>query len=207
MWLEALGVTLSRLGIEVVYKATDAEDALRAVLRHEPALFVTALDFDSGETNALRCIGEVLDRRPSTKVVAMSRSGDAATIERALDAGASAYVLKSVQPDDFASAVRQVFEHTVHYASERRPAARSEPAEHDPHVGDDLTRRELEILRLVAQGDSNSEMARTLWVTEQTVKFHLSNVYRKLGVRNRTQASMWAQAHSVLPDRTADTAA
>ena len=62
-----------------------------------------------------------------------------------------------------------------------------------------LTRRELEILQLVAEGHSNAQLARMLWVTEQTVKFHLSNVYRKLDVANRTEASRWAQLRGLLP--------
>jgi DNA-binding CsgD family transcriptional regulator len=61
-----------------------------------------------------------------------------------------------------------------------------------------LTRRELEILRLVAEGHSNAQLARMLWVTEQTVKFHLSNIYRKLDVGNRTEASRWAQLNGLL---------
>ena len=63
----------------------------------------------------------------------------------------------------------------------------------------DLTRRELEILQLVAEGHSNSQLAKMLWVTEQTIKFHLSNIYRKLDVSNRTEASRWAQLHGILP--------
>src|SRR5438132_14211103 len=66
-------------------------------------------------------------------------------------------------------------------------------------AGAELTRRELEILRLVAEGHSNAKLARMLWVTEQTVKFHLSNIYRKLDVANRTEASRWAQLHGLLP--------
>ena len=62
----------------------------------------------------------------------------------------------------------------------------------------DLTKRELEILQLVAEGHSNSQLARMLWVTEQTVKFHLSNIYRKLDVGNRTEASRWAQLNGLL---------
>src|SRR5205807_6268420 len=62
-----------------------------------------------------------------------------------------------------------------------------------------LTRREREILALVAEGHSNRDLARMLWVTEQTVKFHLSNIYRKLDVANRTEASRWAQLHDLLP--------
>ncbi len=63
---------------------------------------------------------------------------------------------------------------------------------------EDLTRRELEILRHVAEGRSNQQVGRTLWVTEQTVKFHLTNIYKKLGMSNRTEASLWAQRHGLL---------
>ena len=72
----------------------------------------------------------------------------------------------------------------------RQQAAQDQPG---------LTKRELEILQLVAEGHSNGELARMLWVTEQTVKFHLSNIYRKLDVANRTEASRWAQLHDLLP--------
>jgi DNA-binding CsgD family transcriptional regulator len=61
-----------------------------------------------------------------------------------------------------------------------------------------LTRREVEILRLVAEGHSNSTLAKMLWVTEQTVKFHLANIYRKLNVANRTEASRWAHLNGML---------
>jgi DNA-binding CsgD family transcriptional regulator len=63
-----------------------------------------------------------------------------------------------------------------------------------------LTKRELEILRLVAEGGSNAEIARGLWVTEQTVKFHLANVYRKIGVANRTEAARFAYLHGLFTD-------
>jgi DNA-binding CsgD family transcriptional regulator len=75
------------------------------------------------------------------------------------------------------------------------PAEKAEPAADTRG----LTRRELEILRLVAEGHSNAELAKMLWVTEQTVKFHLSNIYRKLDVSNRTEASRWAQIQGLLP--------
>ena len=71
-----------------------------------------------------------------------------------------------------------------------RPVEPASPPVHD------LTKRELEILQLVAEGYSNSQLARMLWVTEQTVKFHLSNIYRKLGVANRTEASRQAHLHN-----------
>ena len=112
--------------------------------------------------------------------------------------------MKTAHPDDVASAVRQAFDHSVYLAGSPRPigggaAPAQAPAAESP-VG--LTRRELEILRLVAEGHSNSQLARMLWVTEQTVKFHLSNIYRKLGVANRTEASRWAQLNGLLSQQT-----
>ena len=133
----------------------------------------------------------------------LSRHHDPAHIDAALAAGAAAYIVKTAHPDDVASAVRQAFDHSVYLpggplavgeplAPEAQPARAARPG--------GLTRRELEILRLVAEGHSNSQLARMLWVTEQTVKFHLSNVYRKLGVANRTEASRWAQVNGLLDD-------
>ena len=66
-----------------------------------------------------------------------------------------------------------------------------------------MTQREVEILLLVAEGHTNRAIARMLWVTEQTVKFHLSNIYRKLHVSNRTEASRWAQMNDLLPEEIA----
>ena len=82
-------------------------------------------------------------------------------------------------------------------AKRRSGLARPTPAQTEP-AAHELTRRELEILRLVADGSSNGQLAKKLWVTEQTVKFHLSNIYRKLEVANRTEASRWAHLNGLL---------
>ena len=137
--------------------------------------------------------------RASVRSIVLSMHADSQVIDAALAAGASAYVVKTAHPEDLASAVRQAFSHSVYLASSR--AAEPTAAE-KPKVDDSpgLTRRELEILRLVAEGHSNAQLARMLWVTEQTVKFHLSNIYRKLDVANRTEASRWAQRNGLLQD-------
>jgi NarL family two-component system response regulator LiaR len=126
------------------------------------------------------------------KVVAVSSSDDPRRIEGALDSGADAYVVKEAHPDDLLTAIRQSFAKSLFFQQQRRPALvqESEPS-------DELTRREREILTLVADGRTNIEVGRLLWVTEQTVKFHLANVYRKLGVGNRTEASRWAYDHGL----------
>ena len=130
----------------------------------------------------------------------LSRNHETRYVDAALAAGASAYIVKTAHPDDVASAVRQAFEHSVYLpgmAEDTRGPATRLPSRQIPGG---LTRRELEILKLVAEGHSNATLARMLWVTEQTVKFHLSNVYRKLEVTNRTEASRWAQVNGLLGD-------
>jgi DNA-binding NarL/FixJ family response regulator len=124
------------------------------------------------------------------------------TIDAAFEAGASVYCIKTADADDLASAIRQAFSNSIFLATGRQPRAVQPVRSMESNVKD-LTRRELEILRLVAEGHSNSQLARMLWVTEQTVKFHLSNIYRKLEVSNRTEAGRWAQLNGLLPQAVA----
>ena len=113
--------------------------------------------------------------------------------------------MKTTHPDDIASAIRQAFRHSIFFAA---PAPQQRTMQVFPNGRPEseagLTRRESEILRLVAEGHSNGQLARMLWVTEQTVKFHLSNIYRKLNVTNRTEATRWAYTHDVLSQRPSD---
>jgi DNA-binding NarL/FixJ family response regulator len=108
-------------------------------------------------------------------------------------------VVKTAHSDDVGVAIRQTFSPSLFLPGvTTAPMASSAVAtDADPAVAM-LTKREREILQLVADGHSNSQLARMLWVTEQTVKFHLSNIYRKLDVANRTEASRWAQIHGLL---------
>jgi len=112
-------------------------------------------------------------------------------LAEASEAGIDAAIAKIARPGSIGALVREVVRGNVFHAFARRAPAEL-PALHE------LTARELEILQLVASGDSNRRIAQRLWVTEQTVKFHLSNVYRKLGVSNRTEASHVAHQRNML---------
>jgi DNA-binding NarL/FixJ family response regulator len=117
----------------------------------------------------------------------LSASSDQKLIENVLKRGASAYIVKSVNPIDLPSAIRQAIDETVYTAiglpdDSAATAAKS--------AG--LTARELAILTALAQGKSNAAIAKELWVAPQTVKFHLTNIYRKLNVANRTEAARYA---------------
>jgi DNA-binding NarL/FixJ family response regulator len=199
LWLEAVERVLERLDVTIAGKATTAAAALRAVDAHRPDVFVTGIELGDSDRNGIDCIREARERFPELKTVVLSAHAETEWIDRALDAGAVAYVIKSAHPDDLASAVRQAFEHSVYYAGSR-PVSAPIPIRRASHDDSDLTRREKEILRLAAEGHSNAKLAKMLWVTEQTVKFHLSNVYRKLNVSNRTEAARWAQVHGLISD-------
>jgi DNA-binding NarL/FixJ family response regulator len=200
LWLEAVERVVQRTGVAVVGRATSPAIALELVGAHQPDLFVTGLEMGDGEIDGVTCVRRARELDPDLRVVVVSMRTEPEWIDAALDAGAFAYVFKTAHPDDLASAIRQVFDHSVYIAA--RP---SQPAETqgEPSLGPNerlpsLTRREREILRLVAEGYSNSRVASTLFVTEQTVKFHLSNIYRKVNAANRTEAARWAQLHGLL---------
>jgi DNA-binding NarL/FixJ family response regulator len=197
IWLDAVQLVLDRIGVEVVAKTTSGAEAAKLVEQHRPDLLTVELDPLPGEPGGLEVLGQGRAAVPELRTIVLSAHHDPAHIDSALAAGAAAYVVKTAHPDDVASAVRQAFEHSVFIPSVSPTLG--EPAESSQRERPGgLTRRELEILKLVAEGHSNAALARMLWVTEQTVKFHLSNVYRKLNVTNRTEASRWAQLNGVL---------
>jgi len=195
LWLSAMDELVSNVGVEVVGRAIDADEAVALVEELRPDVFVAGVD--PAHTEQVDCVREARRVHPDVKTVVMADSADPNLIAAAFCAGASVYCVKTAEQDDLASAIRQAFERSIFIASLNAEYAGHEPVRQEP-VEHALTRRELEILQLVAEGHSNSQLARMLWVTEQTVKFHLSNIYRKLNVANRTEASRWAQLHGLL---------
>lgn len=121
--------------------------------------------------------GDVAASRPNTKLVRVSENEATSRIRAAFEAGAPVYVIRPVTADDL--------------PPDEMPDA--------PGAGASLTRREIEVLNIVSEGRTNAEVAARLWVSEPTIKFHLSNIFRKLGVTNRTEAAHWAQLHVVEP--------
>jgi DNA-binding NarL/FixJ family response regulator len=200
LWLEAVAEVTERAGLEVVQATTSVREARDALADTRPDLLVTEISVRERDLDGLSLIRYARDCSRETRAIVLSVHEDAEHVEAAFEAGAVAYVLKSAHPDDVGAAIRQAFGQSIFLSSDRISTNGSSTA---PTAGKDhgLTRRELEILGLVAEGHSNAELARMLWVTEQTVKFHLSNIYRKLGVANRTEASHWALVQGVLTNR------
>ncbi len=184
--------------IEVVGEAHSGAQVLPLVARTDPDLVL--LDIRMPEVDGLTCLDAIGKRHPRVKVVMLSAFSEPEYVHAALSRGASGYIVKNVNPADLPSALRQIFEGTVFHAlgvpdsgADRRAATAG------------LTEREATVLEAAARGLSNQAIARELWVTEQTVKFHLTNIFRKLGVRNRTEAARRAYAHGLLDNPLART--
>ena len=143
---------------------------------------------------ALARLDESASAVPGAKCVLLTNDMSASWVELAFDAGATAVLCKSVHPSVLATLLRETVRGTVVHRS--RTAALAKASDACP-----LTSREIEVLGLAAQGMTNGRIARGLWLTEETVKFHLSNVYRKLGVSNRTEASHYAHVHGIVADK------
>jgi DNA-binding NarL/FixJ family response regulator len=184
--LEAVRRSLgSAEDIEIVGEAESGTQVLPLVHQTSPDLVL--LDLRLPGLDGLACLDSIRKRHPDVKVVILSAFEDEEHVRAAFARGASAYIVKSVNPLDLPSALRQVVEATVYQAPAVVQGASAVP----PAVAG-LTEREMVILKAVARGLSNQAIGKEFWVTEQTVKFHLTNIYRKLGVSNRTEATRFA---------------
>jgi DNA-binding NarL/FixJ family response regulator len=162
-----------------------------AIADAAPGLVI--VDDMSDEQATLSRIREVRAAVPEAKLVLLTVRMESTWLGDAMAAGIDAAIAKSAPPASVGLLIREVAAGNVFHAFQRAPAR-----SRDVSMAADLTAREMEILSQVAAGASNSAIARELFVTEQTVKFHLSNVYRKLGVANRTEASHYAHIHGLL---------
>lgn len=162
--------------IEVVGEATTGSQILPLVESARPE--VVLLDVQLPEVDGFICLERIVAAFPGVFVIMVSASDHPRTIDEAKKRGASGYIVKTVSPGEFVDAI----------------VAATEGAEFVPigvsPAGDwDLTERELAVAEAVARGLSNKEIGKELWITEQTVKFHLGNIFRKLEVANRTEAA------------------
>jgi DNA-binding NarL/FixJ family response regulator len=175
-------------GIDVVGEARSGEGLLALVERRKPDLVL--LDLHMPGMDGIECLEQIRSCAPDVKAVVISASDDRTSIDAALLAGASAYILKSVSPVDIPSVLRQASTGAVYHV----PAIASPRSDAPPAggAGPELTARERTILTAVADGLTTKAISQELWLSQHTVKFHLTNIYRKLGVSNRSAAVRYA---------------
>lgn len=176
---------------EIVGAAETGSQVLPVAQQTQPDLVV--LDLRMPGMDGLTCIRLLQERMPAVKIAVLSGIDSDELAEEALRLGASAFIAKGIDPEELPGALLAAYRERVpepigRVVRDRTSAARDSG----------LTERELEILRAVGEGKSNREIGKKLWLAEQTVKFHLTNIYRKLDVSSRTEALHWAYSHGVL---------
>jgi DNA-binding NarL/FixJ family response regulator len=175
--------------IEVVGATHTGAQVLPLVERRRPEL--VALELGMQGEDGRSCLSLLRENHPDIKVVVLSASSSYDDIRSSLTSGARAFIVKSVDPLDIPAALRHAYEETVYHAVGFEPG----PEEQLRAAG--ITEREITMLKALARGLSNKAISQELWVTEQTVKFHLGNLYRKLGVPNRLAAASFAHARGI----------
>lgn len=180
--------------IDVVGSAAEGTEALELVETFRPE--VVLMDLQMPGMDGVEATRRIQALHPATQIVVLTSFSDRERIMDAVDAGAVGYLLKDVDPADLLDGVRAAArgESPLHPKAARELlTARS--SGHTPTGAADLTPRELEVLQLVRQGLANKQIARRLGISERTVKAHLTSVFQRIGVADRTQAALWAERH------------
>jgi two-component system nitrate/nitrite response regulator NarL len=190
--LQALRFALeAEPGIEIVGEARSGSEVLPRAGETEPDMIL--LDVRMPGLDGLQLLDRLGEQYPETKVVILSGADEPELAAETLRRGAKAFLGKAIDPAEVAPVLRQVFEGEV--VSESYGTAEGESVRAFEEFG--LTGREREILERVATGRSNKQIAGEFWLSEQTIKYHLTNVYRKLGVSSRTEAARFAYDHGL----------
>lgn len=178
--------------VQVVGEAADGAEALRLSRRHRPD--VALLDVRMPQADGLAVLAQLRAERPATAIVMFSSYDNPTYIGRAMALGAVGYLLKSASGDAIIQAVRRAAAGETLWSSEsRRQVSAALATERAPaEIDAPLTKREAEVLRHMALGLSNKEIAQALEITADTVKEHVQHILKKLALADRTQAAVWA---------------
>ena len=187
--LQAIRLALRQTaGFQLVGLIDGRSPAAGALAELRPDVIV--IDEMQMQENAIARMREAAEHAPKAKRLLLTARMEESWVSQVFEAGADGVLSKTVHPVSMGTLLREIAQGHVVQRFQRTPAAQEAPCP--------LTDREREILSLTAEGYTNQRIARELWVTEQTVKFHLSNLYRKLGVGNRTEASRYAYLHNLV---------
>ncbi len=172
--------------IEVVAAVTDGARLLEAVQRHRPDMVV--LDLRMPNVDGLACLRAIREQNLNTRVLVLTAFDDREAVRAAFELGADGFALKTEPPRMTVAAIREVFYGRMVFP---RIAAQLVMRQQEASKKDLLSPREREVLALVAEGLTNSQIAERLVISTETVKFHLRNIYQKLGVSTRTEAAAY----------------
>jgi DNA-binding NarL/FixJ family response regulator len=180
--------------VELVGLAEDGEEAvaLSAELRPD----VVLMDLAMPGLNGIEATRRIVAARPETQVVVLTSFSDRLGILGALDAGAVGYLLKDAEPEDLMRGIRAAAQGESPLAPKAAKAVLAARSERRPV--EQFTDRERDVLTLIAAGLPNKQIAQRLGISEKTVKGHVTSIFRRIGVDDRTQAALWAQQHGLV---------
>lgn len=185
--------------MEVIGEAEDGQEGVNQALSLRPDVILMDLVMDG--MDGIEATKEILAQWPEAKIIIVTSFIDDEKVFPAMEAGASGYMLKTSSASEIADAIRSAYEGDTVF--EEEVTQKIIERDHMPQeylLHDDLTNRETEILRLIAQGLSNQEIADECFITLKTVKTHVSNILSKLDVSDRTQATIYAFKHNLVDD-------
>ncbi|MFN8001065.1 MAG: response regulator transcription factor [Acidobacteriota bacterium] len=166
--------------LHLIAEAASGVDAVNGYRKHQPD--VTLMDLRLPDMSGIDAIIAIRAEFPDARIIMLTTFEGDVEIQRALEAGARGYLLKSMPPKDLVESIRQ-----VHTGKKRIPAELA--AQLAEHLGDEtLTEREIEVLQHIAGGNRNRDIANQLFISEETVKVHVKHIMEKLGANDRTQA-------------------
>lgn len=200
---EGLRALLTRPGIDVIGEACNGEDALECVRQHEPD--VVLLDIRMKNGDGLQTLPRIKALSPRTSVIMLTTYANPGYLARAINGGAAGYLSKETDPDKIVRAVLSaaqgdsLIDRTLLEMALSQAVDESTPSPEPTEMPvDEISDREMDVLRLLATGMSNPQIAETLNISLATVKTHVQHILRKLHVSDRTQASLWALRHGIV---------
>ncbi|MCI7240272.1 response regulator transcription factor [Aerococcus suis] len=183
--------------IEVVAQASNGEEGYHKAIKYRPDVIVMDLVMDG--CDGITASKNILAEWPEAKILIVTSFLDDEKVYPAIEAGAYGYILKTSSAAEIAQAIRKTANDEQVIAPKVSEKLRHHELEQSRHyLHDDLTKREFEVLQLVAKGKSNSEIASELFISLKTVKTHVSNILSKLQVEDRTQATIYAYQHQLI---------
>ncbi|MFS0636080.1 response regulator transcription factor [Mesobacillus foraminis] len=185
--------------IKVIGEAANGKEAVELAQSHKPDIIL--MDLVMPVMDGIEATKLIKQELPEIKILILTSFSDQDHVIPALEAGASGYQLKDIQPDDLVQCIKNIIkgENQLHpKATSHLLASLSNKSRQGPNPLGSLTKREIEVLREIAKGKSNKEIAGDLFITEKTVKTHVSNLLAKLELADRTQAALFAVRNSLV---------
>lgn len=183
--------------IEIVGEASNGREAVDMAGKLQPHLIL--MDLVMPELDGIQATKLIKNQHPEIEIMMLTSFSDQDHVIPAIEAGAAGYQLKDIEPDELVDSIRKLVrgENSLHPKATNHLLKRVSQNNQPPHQIHQLTNREKDVLRELAKGKSNKEIAASLYITEKTVKTHISNIFSKLEVSDRTQAALYAVKHGL----------